>query len=55
MLAIINYTVTAYSQEIWRGIKSGSLAVYICNRQIKSPKISSCIYAYGDSLLNCQI
>ena len=30
-----NYMHIPYSQKIWRGIKFGSLAVYLNNRQIK--------------------
>ena len=36
-----------YSQKIWRGIKFGSLAVYVTTAKLKSAKISkSHIYMY---------
>ena len=40
---------TPYSRKIWRGIKFGSLAVYLCNRHIKIHQyfiLAYCIYIW---------
>ena len=44
-----------YSQKIWWGIKFGGLAVYIITAKLKSAKISTRIYTYGDPVPNRQI
>ena len=43
-----------YSWKIWRGIKFDNLVVYITTAKLKSAKISTHIYMYGDPVLNRQ-
>ena len=44
-----------YSWKIWRGIKLGGLAVFITTAKLKSTKIPTHIYTYGDPVPNRQI
>ena len=42
--------------EIWWGIKFGSLAIYLCDHQIKIRQyFYTCTYTYGDPLPSHQI